>query len=408
MRCVKAGMKEEQVQNERDIIGKRVRTNSGTSANYNGRTSSGSLKRHQSCEDGQVSKRSSPEMATDDPWSDHESLIEALLLSENTIQNLRDTVIKQTGSVEYSTQPEQSGEDKGRIASINDIFKSLHSQLLLVIEWAKTLPPFTKLSTEDQTILLKNFASQHIVLCVSYRSKDAPDFLKLINDSLIPRASSLMDEKQTGLYYLRDCEKVMDEMVAPMRYLKMDDSEFVAIKACVLFNPVAKGLSAESVAYIMETRRRIFAALQHYVQTNKPEDKTRIGDLLLFTLGPLSSLANSFSEDVMVTNLIGAARIDQLMAELILADSEEPRCGQKRDLLVCNDALNQQPHSVASSGFPCFSPSPHNPSADFQLQSADNSLHPILPPSTESLPLTTDDASFDSCNAFGTYNIFEK
>ena len=56
----------------------------------------------------QASKRSSPEMATDDPWGDHESLIEALLLSENTIQNLRDTVIKQTGSVEYSTQPEQS------------------------------------------------------------------------------------------------------------------------------------------------------------------------------------------------------------------------------------------------------------------------------------------------------------
>ena len=81
---------------------------------------------------------------------------------------------------------------------------------------------------------------------------------------------------------------------------------------------VAKGLSPESVTYIMKTRRRIFAALQHYVQTNKPEDKTRIGDLLLFTLGPLSSLANSFSEDVMVTNLIGAARIDQLMAELIL------------------------------------------------------------------------------------------
>lgn len=37
--------------------------------------------------------------------------------------------------------------------------------------------------------------------------------------------------------YLRDCERMMDELVAPMRFLKMDDIEFVAMKACILFNP---------------------------------------------------------------------------------------------------------------------------------------------------------------------------
>lgn len=38
----------------------------------------------------------------------------------------------------------------GRAATVNDIFTSIHSQLLLVIEWAKTLPPFAALSTDDQ------------------------------------------------------------------------------------------------------------------------------------------------------------------------------------------------------------------------------------------------------------------
>lgn len=40
----------------------------------------------------------------------------------------------------------------------------------------------------------------------------------------------------TDLYF-RDCERVMDQMVAPMRFLHMDSMEFVAMKACVLFDP---------------------------------------------------------------------------------------------------------------------------------------------------------------------------
>ena len=75
----------------------------------------------------------------------------------------------------------------GRSATVNDIFHSLHSQLLLVIEWAKSLKPFADLSQADQTALLKNFASQHIVLCVAYRSINSFDSLKLLNDSLITR-----------------------------------------------------------------------------------------------------------------------------------------------------------------------------------------------------------------------------
>lgn len=47
-RCINAGMREEQVQNERDVIGKRNRTNSATSTK--GRPIP--MKRRQSSEDG--------------------------------------------------------------------------------------------------------------------------------------------------------------------------------------------------------------------------------------------------------------------------------------------------------------------------------------------------------------------
>lgn len=75
----------------------------------------------------------------------------------------------------------------GKTATVYNILQSLHSQLLLVIEWAKSLRPFADLSPADQTALLKNFASQHIVLCVAYRSINSFNSLKLLNDFEIPR-----------------------------------------------------------------------------------------------------------------------------------------------------------------------------------------------------------------------------
>jgi len=79
----------------------------------------------------------------------------------------------------------------------------------------------------------------------------------------------------------------MDMLVSPMRFLRMDDVEFVALKACILFNPVARGLSSNSVMSILQTRRHIFRALQNYVRAKAPNDEDRIGDLTFFVLSPL-------------------------------------------------------------------------------------------------------------------------
>ncbi|KAF8381339.1 nhr-35 [Pristionchus pacificus] len=339
MRCVNAGMKEDAVQSERDIIGKRQHSASVGSAPFDGGAPnpyaafsppsdsppaagaaasapcSSSAKRRQSLETD-----SSAEAARS------HGLLSSLLRSEASIQSLRDSVIKQTETVEYSTRPEEPQKSDmsgcGRAATVNDIFTSIHSQLLLVIEWAKTLPPFAALSTDDQTALLRHFASQQLVLCVAYRSINAANTLKLINDSYIPRVTRRGDNMD---FYARDCERVLDELVAPMRFLKIDETEFVAMKACILFNPVARGLSSATVMSVLATRRKIFAALESHCRRQRPDDPNRMGDLTFFILGPLQSLANCVSDDVLVSKLSGAARIDLLMEELILSDAEEQK-----------------------------------------------------------------------------------
>ncbi|GMT34038.1 hypothetical protein PFISCL1PPCAC_25335, partial [Pristionchus fissidentatus] len=295
-----------------------------------------------------------------DMWETPQGIVSSLLHSEASIQSLRDSVIKQTETVEYSTRPEEPflqkpdmGGGGGRAATVNDIFTSIHSQLLLVIEWAKTLPPFAALSTDDQTALLRHFASQQLVLCVAYRSINAANTLKLINDSYIPRVTRTGDNMD---FYARDCERVLDELVAPMRFLKIDDTEFVAMKACILFNPVARGLSSSTVMSVLATRRKIFAALESHCRRQRPDDPNRMGDLTFFILGPLQSLANCVSDDVLVSKLSGAARIDLLMEELILSDSEEQKFmlpmrengngQQQQSQQHCDQQMQQDPCSL--------------------------------------------------------------
>ncbi|KAK6112094.1 Zinc finger C4 type (two domains) family protein [Brugia pahangi] len=346
MRCINAGMKIDAVQNERDVIGRRNRTpstssptTSVTAAAAQSTTSNGlsnikleqakTTNRKHSSPSGHfmvsstTSSSSSSSASTLSSWDTPRSLLESLLLSEKKMQSLRETIMKQTDVPLWTKNQLYGKNDAGRTATIRDIYTSIHSQLLLVIEWAKTLSPFAALSTDDQTALLKNYASQHIILGVSYRSKDNSDFLKLLNDSCIPRCGNHDSTEYLENIYFRDCERIMDQLVAPMKFLKIDDVEFVALKACVLFNPVAKGLSSGSVMDVLATRRRIFGALEHYVSTKIPTDVNRIGDLTFFILSPLQALANAVCEDVLVFKLSGVANIDQLMEELILTETKE-------------------------------------------------------------------------------------
>uniref|UniRef100_A0A0K0DMB1 NR LBD domain-containing protein n=1 Tax=Angiostrongylus cantonensis TaxID=6313 RepID=A0A0K0DMB1_ANGCA len=97
---------------------------------------------------------------------------------------------------------------------------------------------------------------------------------------------------------------------------------------------VAKGLSPLAVTTVLNTRRRIFTALEYYLRTNKHDEKTRLGDLTLFLLSPLSSLANSFCEDILLSKLSGLAHIDVLIEELMLAGIEDQsKCTAEKGIL---------------------------------------------------------------------------
>ena len=116
------------------------------------------------------------------------------------------------------------------MANINDVCDSMKQQLLILVEWAKCVPAFTELNIDDQVALLRGHAGEHLLLGLSRRSVQIKDILLLGNDFIIPRHSPHPEICQVG-------NRILDEIVAVMRDVRMDDSEFACLKAIVFFDP---------------------------------------------------------------------------------------------------------------------------------------------------------------------------
>ena len=115
-------------------------------------------------------------------------------------------------------------------ASYHDICESMRQQLLILVEWAKHIPCFCDLPLDDQVALLRAHASEHLVLGVARRSLNISEVLLLGNDLVIPRTAADTEVR-------RIASRILDELVEPMRTLKVDDTEYACMKAIVFFNP---------------------------------------------------------------------------------------------------------------------------------------------------------------------------
>lgn len=253
-----------------------------------------------------------------EPESDE--LLESLIRSEQLCQQLRSSVIKSTEQVSYDCGKVKSlrNEDDRR-ATLDDVGKSIHQQLVLLVEWAKSLPQFTRLAMQDQAALLKSTAAQIIILGVAYRSRGLEDAICLANDSLIPKdhAANIGDIKYAHCVVGR----IIDELVVPMRRLAVDLFEYVALKAILFFNPVSRDVS--DPATVEEARIACLEALQRRCAKMAAIglSESRSGRLLLM-LPSLQAVAQQMVEDVQLARLFGLANVDSLMQELILHDEQ--------------------------------------------------------------------------------------
>nr|XP_005291910.1 retinoic acid receptor RXR-beta-A [Chrysemys picta bellii] len=111
-------------------------------------------------------------------------------------------------------------------------------------------------------------------------------------------------------------DRVLTELVSKMRDMRMDKTELGCLRAIILFNPDAKGLSNPGEVELL--REKVYASLESYCKQKYPEQQGRFAKLLL-RLPALRSIGLKCLEHLFFFKLIGDTPIDTFLMEMLEA-----------------------------------------------------------------------------------------
>uniref|UniRef100_A0A3P8T2N0 Retinoic acid receptor RXR n=1 Tax=Amphiprion percula TaxID=161767 RepID=A0A3P8T2N0_AMPPE len=192
--------------------------------------------------------------------------------------------------------------------AVTNICQTADKQLFALVEWAKRIPHFSELPLDDQVILLRAGWNELLIASFSHRSIPLKDGVLL--------ASELQREGAHSAGVGAIFDRVLTELVNKMRDMQMDKTELGCLRAIVLFNPDAKGLSNTSEVELL--REKVYASLEAYCKQKYPEQQGRFAKLLL-RLPALRSIGLKCLEHLFFFKLIGDTPIDTFLMEMLEA-----------------------------------------------------------------------------------------
>lgn len=205
---------------------------------------------------------------------------------------------------------------------VTNICQAADKQLFTLVEWAKKIPHFSELPLDDQVILLRAGWNELLIAAFSHRSISVKDEILLATGLHVSRDSThnlgveaFFDREsahsaEVGALF----DRVLTELVCKMRDMQMDKTELGCLRAIVLFNPDAKGLSSTSEVELL--REKVYASLEAYCKQKYPDQQGRFAKLLL-RLPALRSIGLKCLEHLFFFKLIGDTPIDTFLMEML-------------------------------------------------------------------------------------------
>ncbi|XP_033116699.1 retinoic acid receptor RXR-alpha-B-like isoform X5 [Anneissia japonica] len=229
---------------------------------------------------------------------------------ESTSGSNNDMPVEKILEAELAVEPNTDTYVDTQNDPVTNICQAADKQLFTLVEWAKRIPHFSELILDDQVTLLRAGWNELLIAAFSHRSIAVTNGILLATGLHVHRNSA----HTAGVGTIFD--RVLTELVAKMREMRMDKTELGCLRAIVLFNPDAKNLS--SVQKVEELREKVYASLEEYCRTQYPEESGRFAKLLL-RLPALRSIGLKCLEHLFFFKLIGDTPIDTFLMEMLEA-----------------------------------------------------------------------------------------
>uniref|UniRef100_A0A914ULC0 Uncharacterized protein n=1 Tax=Plectus sambesii TaxID=2011161 RepID=A0A914ULC0_9BILA len=206
--------------------------------------------------------------------------------------------------------------------AVREDFQHWHERdWTLMIEWAKTIDAYDKISTGDKLALLRCSAITYPSLMQCYYTPDkGPDTIVFPNGAYFDREP---DQTKPGGFQKRKIQ-MLDQLMNPMRKMNVDIHEFAAFKAIFFLNPDDVLPAAKEI--LSETRFAITNALYRYMMRKNGSQVApdRFGKLLL--LGTvIATMAVEMREAVVVADFFGHIQFSSFAKELMFGIKQEPQ-----------------------------------------------------------------------------------